>query len=85
MLTYYKPVQKSEFEKQLLHVKGLPQLVKEKFPQADKDEQLLMMEFCLHGLSEYSQLSKHRLEFGIQFKDLLGSMFNFATEDEREN
>jgi magnesium chelatase subunit I len=76
---------KQEFEKQLLHVKGLPQLVKEKFPQADKDEQLLMMEFCLHGLSEYSQLSKHRLEFGIQFKDLLGSMFNFAASDEQEN
>jgi magnesium chelatase subunit I len=43
-----------------------------------------MMEFALHGLAEFSQLSKHRLETGIQFKDLLGSMMNFGIGEEEE-
>ena len=33
------------------------------------------MEFALHGLSEFSLLSKHNLVAGLQFKDLLSSMF----------
>ena len=45
-----------------------------------------MMEFALHGMAEFSQISKHRLESGIQFKDLMGSMFNMAPgEDEDED
>jgi len=34
-----------------------------------------MMEFALHGLAEFSMLSKNNLEDGLQFKDLLSSMF----------
>lgn len=72
------------YEKSLLFVKGLNELVKVYFPRAAKQEQLFMMEFALHGLAEYSQLSKHRLEEGIQFKDLLGSMMNFGIGEEEE-
>ncbi|MBA2407899.1 MAG: magnesium chelatase [Chitinophagales bacterium] len=74
----------SEYEKALLFVKGLNDLVKSCFPRASKPEQLFMMEFALHGLSEFSQLSKHRLETGIQFKDLLGSMMNFGIGEGEE-
>lgn len=74
----------SEYEKSLLFVKGLNDLVKVYFPRANKQEQLFMMEFALHGLAEFSQLSKHRLETGIQFKDLLGSMMNFGIGEEEE-
>ena len=35
-----------------------------------------MMEFVLHGLSEFSQLSKHPLQSGFEFKDLMSSMFD---------
>ncbi|MBA3648137.1 MAG: magnesium chelatase [Chitinophagales bacterium] len=73
-----------EYEKQLLYVKGLNDLVKSYFPRASRDEQLFMMEFVLHGLSEFSQLSKHKLETGIQFKDLLGSIMNFGSVEEEE-
>lgn len=74
-----------DYEKALLHVKGLNELVKSYFPRANKQEQLFMMEFALHGLAEFSQLSKHRLETGnIQFKDLLGSMMNFGVGEEEE-
>ncbi len=72
------------YEKSLLFVKGLNELVKVYFPRAAMQEQLFMMEFALHGLAEFSQLSKHRLEEGIQFKDLLGSMMNFGIGEEEE-
>jgi magnesium chelatase subunit I len=33
------------------------------------------MEFALHGLAEYSLISKQNLTAGLQFKDLLSGMF----------
>lgn len=42
-----------------------------------------MMEFALHGMAEYSLLSKHALANGHSFKDLLSSMLNF--EDSNDN
>ena len=43
------------------------------------------MEFALHGLAEYSQLSKNQLTAGTQFKDLLSSMFSMSDyEDDDE-
>jgi len=71
-----------EYEKQLYEVKGLQELIKFFFPKSSKQEQLFMMEFTLHGLSEFSQLSKNKLETGIQFKDLLGSMMNLGGVEE---
>jgi magnesium chelatase subunit I len=50
--------------------------------QQDPDIRLLMMEFALHGLAEYSQISKHNLERGLQFKDLISGMFNVPPGDE---
>ena len=42
------------------------------------------MEFVLHGLAEYSQLSKNFLNGGFGFSDMFGSLFNaeFDQEDE---
>lgn len=40
------------------------------------------MEFALHGLAEYSQLSKKLLDTGMQFKDLFSSMFDMEAPDE---
>jgi magnesium chelatase subunit I len=39
------------------------------------------MEFALHGLAEYSLISKHHLASGTQFKDLLSSMFSLPKDD----
>jgi magnesium chelatase subunit I len=41
----------------------------------DKPMKLFLMEFALHGLAEYSLISKHFLVKGLQFKDLLTGMF----------
>jgi magnesium chelatase subunit I len=65
-----------DYEKALKAVPGLETLVTALHPKLNKEENLLYMEFLLHGLAEYSQISKHKLDKGIQFKDLLGSLLN---------
>lgn len=35
-----------------------------------------MMEFVLFALAEHSLIGKNGLERGVQFKDILGSMFS---------
>lgn len=44
---------------------------------------LMLKEFILHGLAEYSLLSKLQLETQTSFKDLVSSMFNFGGEDDK--
>ena len=43
---------------------------KEEEEEAAGEEKYLLKEFVLHGLAEYSLLSKQGLESGLQFKDL---------------
>jgi len=74
-----------EHFKVLREVPGLADLVDKYQKGIDKESKLFMMEFALHGLSEYSMLSKHQLIKGMQFKDLLSSMLtmdNFEEDDE---
>ncbi|MGN7722679.1 magnesium chelatase [Chitinophaga sp. 22620] len=73
-----------QYEAALNKVTGLPELVKRLFPQAGKQESLLMMEMVLHGLSAYSLLSKKTLEKETRFSDLLGTMMNFSTSADPE-
>ena len=76
---------------QLLYkVDGLYALVKKQFPSLNENENALLMEFVLHGLSGYSLISKKVLEGKIEFKDLMGSMLNlgnqhFSEEDFNES
>ncbi len=70
-----------EYESSLKSVPGLEKLVKTYHPEAREKDQLFMMEFALHGLAEYSMISKNRLERGTQFKDLMSSMFNMSEEE----
>ncbi len=64
-----------EFEKALKKIPGLNELVNEFHKGQDTSVKLFLMEFALHGLAEYSLISKHNLTAGHQFKDLLSSMF----------
>lgn len=75
-----------EYAKQLKEVPGLEDLVKELYPKVKGDERLFFMEFVLHGLSEFSQLSKKPLDNGLRFNDLLSSMFEMpdGMDDEDE-
>lgn len=74
-----------QYESELGKVTGLQDFVKLLFPQANKQEQLLMMEMVLHGLSAYSLLSKKSLESETRFSDLLGTMMNFGKSSPEED
>ena len=74
----------SEFEKQINTIPGLRELVKEFHPKQDSATTLFLMEFALHGLAEYSLISKHSLTKGLQFKDLLSGMFTLPKPDDED-
>lgn len=73
-----------EYKNTLYTIPGLSELVKTKLPNLSENDQVFMMEFALHGLAEYSMLSKKFLERGLQFKDLLGGMFTMPKFDEED-
>ena len=60
----------------------LKKVVDKYHPKEDADTKYLLMEFILFGLSEHSLLSRSSLENGIQFKDMLSSMFSMSSDDE---
>lgn len=73
----------NEGYKDALHIiPGLSKLVKTLHPAANAHAQLFLMEFALHGLAEYSKLSKSALDTGTRFKDLLSSMFTMPDMDD---
>lgn len=76
------------YEKALKAVPSLEDLVNKHHKKANKLEKLFLMEFVLHGLAEYSKLSKSPLDTGTRFKDLLSSMFSmpdFGEFDEEDD
>jgi len=74
-----------EFEKKLKNIPGLQELVNEFHKGQDAHTRLFLMEFALHGLAEYSLISKHNLTAGLQFKDLLSSMFTVPRPGQEED
>ncbi|NVK34743.1 MAG: magnesium chelatase, partial [Rhodobacteraceae bacterium] len=70
-----------QYEKALHAVPGLEDLVAKHHKKVSKHEKLFLMEFVLHGLAEYSKLSKSALDTGTRFKDLLSSMFSMPDFD----
>ncbi len=72
-----------EYHKKLKAITGLEDLVKSKHKNLSEKDLYFLMEFALHGLAEYSLLSKHKLATGHSFKDLLSSMLNM--EDSSNN
>ncbi len=75
----------TEYRKRLNEIPGLAALVTKYHKEAGADEKLFLMEFALHGLAEFSMLSKARLERGVEFKDLLSGMFSMSSKDVDED
>lgn len=75
---------KASYQATLEGVPGLKELIKELHGSKDDQTKLLLMEFALHGLAEYSQISKSNLVSGLQFKDLLSGMFSLPASGESE-
>lgn len=74
-----------EYARELRSVPGLKALVSEYQPKTDEKTCLLLMEFTLHALAEYSLLSKHFVESGYEFKDMFNSLFDTAMDDDDED
>jgi len=65
-----------DYRKELNSIPGLEKLVSKYQQTTHEGFKYFLMEFALFGLAEYSLLSRHQLERGMQFKDLFTSMFN---------
>nr|WP_068887911.1 sigma 54-interacting transcriptional regulator [Pedobacter panaciterrae] len=75
----------ANYVKQLKEVNGLHDLVKKFHPKLSENQTLLLMEFVLHGLAEYSQLNKKYLEGGFGFSDMFESLFNTELGDDDDD
>lgn len=71
-----------EYKNKLMSISGLSELIEKYHPDTEENEKYLLMEFALHGLSEHSLLSKYHIEFGLQFKDMISSMFTINSDDD---
>ena len=75
----------NEYKKSLASVPGLKEVVKQFHPRLSENQRLLLMEFLLHGLSEFSQISKSPLDGGYSFKDMFESLFNAKFDEDEGN
>lgn len=75
-----------QYKSALLSVPGLKAVIKQMHPRLSENQQLLLMEFTLHGLSEFSLINKSFLDNGYSFADMFNSLFSpeFG-EDEDED
>ncbi|MBS1526148.1 MAG: sigma 54-interacting transcriptional regulator [Bacteroidetes bacterium] len=71
-----------QYKKSLNSVSGLKELVKKFHPNLSANQQLLLMEFVLHGLAEFSQLNKGFLDNGFAFSDMFNSLFNLEPDED---
>lgn len=78
-------MKQTEFEAALKAIPGLKELVDEFHKGQDTATKLFLMEFALHGMAEYSLLSKGFLTQGHQFKDILGGMFSLPKPGDEED
>jgi magnesium chelatase subunit I len=74
-----------EYKKLIQSIPFLDDVVKKYHPNLNGNSRLLLMEFLLFGLSEYSLLSRTKIEDGIQFRDMLSSMFTMPDEEDFED
>jgi magnesium chelatase subunit I len=71
-----------DYKKALNAVPGLKDVVKKFHPRLSENQQLLLMEFILHGLAEFSQLNKGFLDNGFAFSDMFNSLFNLEPDED---
>lgn len=65
-------------------VPGLKTVINQFHKTLSKNQQILLMEFLLHGLSEFSLINKSFLDKGFSFNDMFNSLFNTEFEDDDE-
>jgi len=73
-----------EYRAKLTHIPDLDKITDKYNPKVSEEDKLLLMEFILHGLAEYSLLSKNVLEEGLSFSDLFSTVFSMDDYDEQD-
>jgi magnesium chelatase subunit I len=73
-----------DYAKALYAIPTLSELVQKYCPGLNENEHMLMMEFVLHGLAEYSVIGKTQLDNSIEFSDLMNSIFASDKNDDEE-
>lgn len=73
-----------KYKAALSQVPGLSVVIKQFNDKLSENQRFLYMEFLLHGLAEYSQVSKAFLDNGFTFADMFNSLFSteFGDEDD---
>ena len=76
-----------DYKKLLLSVPGLKTVIQQFHPRLSENQQFLLMEFLLHGLAEFSQVSKSFLDNGFAFSDMFNSLFSteFGNDEDDYN
>jgi magnesium chelatase subunit I len=74
-----------KYKELIQSIPHLEDVVKKFHPMMNGNSRLLLMEFLLFGLSEFSLLSRTKIEEGIQFRDMLSSMFTMPQEEDFED
>jgi magnesium chelatase subunit I len=74
-----------EYKQLFENIPQLENVVKKFQPSVNGNSRILLMEFLLFGLSEFSLLSRTKIEDGIQFRDMLSSMFTMPKEEDFED
>lgn len=75
-LTFLSDEYQKTYKQGLRKVDGLLDLVERFFPEETTEQKEFLMEFVLHGMAEYSLISKQPLDEGVKFNDLLDSMLS---------
>lgn len=75
-LTFLSDENQKTYKQGLRKVDGLLDLVERFFPEETSEQKEFLMEFVLHGMAEYSLISKQPLDEGVKFNDLLDSMLS---------
>ncbi len=74
-------ISQKEYARVLYAIPTLSELVKKYCRGLSEQEHLLMMEFVLHGLAEFSVIGKTVMDSSIEFSDVVNSIFS-PDEDE---
>lgn len=73
-----------EYALALYEVPTLSDIVKKYCPGLNENDSLMMMEFLLHGLAEFSVIGKSVMDSSIEFGDIMNSIFSNEKEEENE-
>lgn len=73
-----------EYALALYSVPTLAELAKKYCPGLSENDRLMMMEFILHGLAEFSVIGKSMMDSSIEFSDIMNSIFSNDKEEDNE-